>query len=251
MLSNFFSSEFINKKAAKNNIIIYLLGRLAYPFAFILVKIGFSPNQITTLSTVFAVFAFLSLVLDSSGAWFIVCWSISLLLDFCDGTAARMTGRVRSTAFRYDHTSDLFKISIIILGVAIKFDNTWVWVTALTSVFFFMYYMLLNHDASWASQVNSILKSKADEAQVNINHNKIKRFTLKEKIKNKFREGLIKDMLYNMYTIVTSIDGHTLLIFLLFSLNVYVVMSVLMYFTFLSFIGVWRNINRLKSIEKV
>ena len=251
MMSNYFSSEYINKRAAKNNIIIYLLGRLSYPFAVLLVKIGFSPNQITTLSTIFAVLASISLIFDSGWTWFLLCWTISLLLDFCDGTAARMTGRVRRVAFRYDHTSDLFKIFIVILGVAIRFDDVWVWIIALSVVFFVMYYTVLNHDASSSSQITFLSKSECNGNQDKANCHENRKLTLKEKIKNKMHDGIVKDLFYNLYTIFFSINGHTFLLFLLFAFGKNMVISVLFYLTLLSVIGVWKNINILRAIKKI
>jgi phosphatidylglycerophosphate synthase len=251
MMSNYFSGEYINKRAAKNNIIIYLLGRFSYPFAALLVKIGFSPNQITTLSIIFAVLASISLIFDSGWTWFLLCWTISFLLDFCDGTAARMTGRVRSSAFRYDHTSDLFKIFIVILGVATRFDDVWVWIIALSAVFFFMYYMVLNHDSGWASQVVFLSKTKSCGNQDETFSNKNGKLTLKEKIKTYMQDGILKDIFHNLYTIVFSINGHTLLVFLLFPLGKYMVISVLSYLAIVSVIGLWKNINKLRTLEKI
>jgi predicted neutral ceramidase superfamily lipid hydrolase len=251
MLQKLFSSQYINQGAAKNNIVIYLIGRLSYPFTVLLVKIGFSPNQITTLSIIFAIFASASLIFDSGWTWFLLCWTISLLLDFCDGTAARMTGQVRRTAFRYDHTSDLFKIFIVILGVAIRFDDVWVWIIALSVVFFVMYYTVLNHDASSSSKITFLSKSECNGNQDEANCSKNRKLTLKEKIKNNIQDGIVKDIFYNLYTIVFSINGHTLLLFLLFAFGKNMVISVLFYLTLLSVIGVWKNINILRAIKKI
>jgi phosphatidylglycerophosphate synthase len=74
----------------------------------------------------------------------VLFWSISILFDFCDGTVARMTNQVRKTAFRYDHNSDLFKIFIVILGVAIIFDDVILWSASISASFFFMFYSVLN-----------------------------------------------------------------------------------------------------------
>jgi len=112
MINRIFSAQYVNKEAAKNNIIVYILGRFSYPFSVVFAKIGVTPNQITTLSSLLAILSSLALVYDDGWKLFVLFWSLSLLLDFCDGTVARMTDQVRKTAFRYDHTSDLFKIFI-------------------------------------------------------------------------------------------------------------------------------------------
>lgn len=246
-----FSSKFIKQSAAKNNIIIYLLGRLTYPVSVLLARIGLSPNQITTLSIIFAFLSSLALIFDRGWSLFILFWTISLILDFCDGTVARMTGRIRKSAFRYDHTSDLFKIFVVILGVAIRFNDEWVWVTALSSIFFFMYYILLNSDATTSSQVISLVKNMRNEIKGDLGYSDYRELTLKEKIKSYMQDGIIKDVFYNLYTIVFSINGHTLLLFLFFVFGKDIVISVFLYLTILSLIGVWKNINKLRALEKV
>lgn len=251
MLQKLFSSEYISKGAAENNIVIYILGRLSYPFAVLLAKIGLSPNHITTLSIISAILSSLALIFDSGWALFILFWTISLILDFCDGTVARMTGQIRKSAFRYDNTSDLFKIFVVVLGVAIRFNDEWVWVSAISTIFFFMYYMLLNHDASTSSQIISLAKNKDKELKGDPGYSGFEKLTLKEKIKKLIQDGIIKDVLYNLYTIVFSINGHTLLLFLLFTFGKYAVVSVFLYLTMLSIIGVWKNIHKLRTLEKI
>jgi hypothetical protein len=62
MYDKLFSAKYINQKATKNNVIVYLLGRLSYPFAVVFARIGVTPNQITTLSTLLAIASSIALI---------------------------------------------------------------------------------------------------------------------------------------------------------------------------------------------
>ena len=163
ILDKLFSSKYVNKSAVKNNIVVSLIGRFSYPFSFIFSKIGVTPNQITTLSIILAIASAISLAISDNWQLFIWLWSISLLLDFCDGTLARMTSQTRKTAFRYDHTSDLFKIFVIILGVSIKYDDIVLWGAAISTIF-----LLLLHNS-----LNCELRKAKEMAQEKINFQSI------------------------------------------------------------------------------
>ena len=246
-LSDFFSDKYINQNAAKNNIIIYLLGRLSYPFSVVFTKIGVSPNQLTTVSTMMAILSSISLVYDSGWLLFIIFWSCSLLLDFCDGTVARMTDQVRTSAFRYDHTSDLFKIFIVILGVSVRFDDLVLWIISTSTIFFFMFYTLLNHEYSYVDKINNLIGSSAQDDDL---FRDVK-ITLKHKLKSRLSEGVFKTILTNAYVVIFSINGHTLLVFLFFSLGVFVAKFILLYLMTLSVKGVYQNINNLRLVKQI
>jgi len=149
-LGRIFSDSYVNRKTVGENHILLLMYRFAYPFAVLLDRLHLSPNQITTLSFGCAVFAFAALVYDAGWAWFSVFWGLAVLLDFCDGTVARMADKVSKNAFRYDHMSDLFKISLIILGVGIRYNEALVWVMAFSASFAFLYGDALNREVHLA-----------------------------------------------------------------------------------------------------
>ena len=102
IINRIFSEKYVTPGA---NVIQLLMYRIAYPFAVLLNKLHLSPNQITTQSLVFSILAFIALIYDEGWVWFSIFWGVSLLLDFCDGTVARMANKVSKTAFRYDHMS--------------------------------------------------------------------------------------------------------------------------------------------------
>ena len=242
----FFSAKYINQNAAKNNLIIYLLGRLSYPLAALFAKVGTTPNQITTLSTLLAISSAIALASDSALKIFVLLWSFSLLLDFCDGAVARMTDQVRKAAFRYDHTSDLFKIFIVILGVAIRHDDVVLWGASMSASFFFMLYTVLNHEYGYIDKENILLNKKENDVMV---------FDggagLKKKIKDYISGSYFESFVVNLYMILFTINGHSLLLFLLFYYGRDASFYVMIYLMMLSVRGVYQNINKLQLVRKL
>ena len=129
-----FSGRYIQ---AEVNIVQLVMYRFAYPFAVLLNRLGMSANLITTLSLVCSLLAFSALAFDDGWRWFTIFWGTSVLLDFCDGTVARMSDSVSKSAFRYDHMSDLIKISLVIMGAAVRYDDLVIWLLAFAASFLF------------------------------------------------------------------------------------------------------------------
>jgi phosphatidylglycerophosphate synthase len=233
-LSDFFSDKFINKGASKNNIVVYFLGRLTYPMSLIFSKMGVTPNQITTLSTFFAILSAIALVYSDNYVLFMTFWSISLLLDFCDGTLARMTGQVRITAFRYDHTSDLFKIFFVVLAASIKFNDLLLWSASAIAIFLFILYNALSCELDCTRRLRK-------DASFMYENDSIKR------IKSYTKNTILSHFLPILFTI----SGHTLLLFLIFPVGKVATIVILIYFSLLSLLGIIRTIVYLKSLEKI
>lgn len=143
MASRIFSDKYVPPNV---NAVQLLLYRLAYPLAVLLNRLHLSPNQITTLSLATSVLAFIALACDEGWGWFAIFWGITVSLDFCDGTVARMTGRISKAAFRYDHMSDLFKIFLLFPGTGIRYDDSLVWIVSTSVLFLYMYFTVLNHE---------------------------------------------------------------------------------------------------------
>jgi len=240
-----FSERYVNRGAIGDNVLLLLMYRFAFPFSVLLNKFRITPNQITTLSIIFSILALLSLLYDEGWKLFVFCWGMSLLLDFCDGTVARMTGNIRKTAFRYDHISDLFKIFIVILAAGLRYDTQIVWLLSLTASFFFMYYMVLNHE------LNSVIKQleKDRNGQQENSSGKIKSSSLS------FVEKLIKNdsllkLIKSMYLALVTINGHTLLLFLILPFGPEWAVAVLAYFTCISMFGAVKRIAALQKTPR-
>jgi phosphatidylglycerophosphate synthase len=132
------------------------------------------------------------------------------LLDFCDGTVARMANKVSKSAFRYDHLSDLFKISLVILGVGIRYNETLIWVMAFSACFVFMYGDALNRE------VHIAINRQASIEDVNKSGPNVRlrdrHFIAAWVVKHDILLAFIK----NAYAAFLTVNGHTLLLFFLF-----------------------------------
>lgn len=207
IIDRVFSDQYIHLNV---NIVQLVMYRGAYPCALMLSRLGLSPNQITTASLISAVIAFYTLAFLDGWIWFSVFWGLSVLLDFSDGTVARMTDRVSKMAFRYDHMSDLFKVSLIILGVGIRYNDPLIWILSVSACFAFMYGDALNRELGIANsrQVEGGMKS-----------------TRKPGVRRRDRYRLIGwvfkyEFLYKIYksiiSVLLTVNGHTLLLFFIF-----------------------------------
>ena len=248
LISRIFSDQYANHKAIGENTLLWIMYRLAYPFSFVLYKLRFSPNKITTLSTIFALLAAIFLVMGYSKAWFLVFWSGSILLDFCDGTVARMSDNISKTSFRYDHMSDIFKVIIIMLSACIYYDSFFMWLISMSTSFFFMFYTLLNHELSNATKLLEIIKNKSkkqNSTAIVIPRSGILKF-IKTLLPNKF----ILKIARSFFIAFTTINGHTLLIFLLIPFSLEVTIISFSYITILSIFGIKSRVLALCKIPK-
>ena len=99
-ISDLFTDKFANRAATADNMLLLAMYRFVNPIAVLLNKIGFSPDQITTLSLISAVLAFIALVMDASFGLFVFFWIMVVVFDLCDGPVARMSFRISARAFR-------------------------------------------------------------------------------------------------------------------------------------------------------
>ncbi|MBI4995403.1 MAG: CDP-alcohol phosphatidyltransferase family protein [Rhodocyclales bacterium] len=236
LLARVFSDRYANQAAIGPNLLLMMMYRFAYPFSVALSAARVSPNQITTLSVLFAAVAALALAFDDRWWLFCVFWWLALLMDFCDGTVARMTDTVRNTAFRYDHTSDLFKVFLVVLAVGIRYDTTPAWVVSFSASFFFMFYMVVNHDLVSARKrvrdASPLAGAEANTSPAGPDRGG----------PGAFRKAL--------YAAVFTINGHTLLVFFVLSLGEDVALLGLTYFLVLSALRAAICINAMVRLPK-
>ena len=230
-----YSLEFSNKEAIKNNFFLSFMYGCSYPFSYIFMKMRLTPNMLTWLSITCCIVACYYLFIKIISL-FILFWSLSILFDFCDGTLARMTKNTRKTLLRFDHFSDLCKFSMIILFLAIYYNEYFYWVMSFICSFFYMFYTVLDHDV-----VNLIIKNKSD--------NEVKSSRLRDNF------GFIKyitenQLLFSISKIVIpfiTINGHTLLLFILMPLDMGLALIALSYLIILTLIGINLRLGVLKS----
>ena len=118
---------------------------IAYPFVCLFVKLKFSPNFVTLLSFIFCILSCFYL-LNNNQNNFLLFWTFSYILDYVDGTLSRLKNIKRNSALRIDHTSDLVKIVLVLLSIAVYYQDSNLWILSFLSVLFFLFYSNLNSD---------------------------------------------------------------------------------------------------------
>lgn len=141
-----------------DNPVTWALYRVALPLAWLCNRLGISANLVSGVSLIAAVLGAICLVGLQSQFWFVLLWTISIVLDFADGTVARMSGRANQTAFRLDHTLDLVKITAGLVGVTAYWNTAQLWVIGMLTLASALIFTVLNHDLSCAS--GSVASSK-------------------------------------------------------------------------------------------
>lgn len=117
-LSRVFSDRYVNEAAIGSNLLLLAMYRFAYPFSVLLIGLRLSPNFITTLSLLCALLAALALALAEGTVIFAAFWGLTVLLDFCDGTVARMFGLYQGI-WRFASLPDLQRLVRAIGAVAV------------------------------------------------------------------------------------------------------------------------------------
>jgi len=229
-----FSLEYAKKENCRNNPILYLMYGVSYPFSYVLVYFRMTPNLITTFSIVFSLLSAIAL-LNISYGWFFTFWFIAILLDFCDGTVARMTGNFSNRAFDYDHMSDLFKMALMFLSVSLYHSSELIWVLSLSSLFLLLYYTVINHDLTCFYRGGAVDDDYSGESSA-----------VMDKAKNIIHQS---NLLRKLFSLFVTIDGHTLFIFFLLPINTAVAEVVLAYLISILLLHIFRNGYRLYSIK--
>jgi len=240
--------KYANKYAILNNPVQKLLYILAYPIAVIAKKIGLKPNGLTLISLIFTGLAFTALFkknLDS----FVLYWFIAFILDYADGSLARLINLKRKTALRIDHFSDLLKILIILLGFGMYYNNQIIWVLVFLSSSLYLFYTVLNHELNWINNFETLTSDY-------LKKNKKIRNKYKNKLNLFFRDlkksNVFKGLIMAMISIFFRINGHTLLIFFLIPQNTNLAFISLIYFITLIILRSFQLCIQLnnKKIEK-
>ena len=249
IINRIFSAKYVNHIAVANNAILMVMYRFAYPFAYLLNKLHLSPNQITTQSLVFTILAFIALIYDKGWGLFSLFWGMAVLLDFCDGTVARMANKVSKSAFRYDHMSDIFKIYLVTLGVGIRYDNLLFWILSSTLIFSYTYSEILSHDLK-----NIMTQKQNDDSTSSPSNGKAEkrrireRFVLAGVVVEKF--PLMVSVVRNTFAAIIGFNGHTLLVFFTFPIGGWVTMVALIYLISLTAMSSISGINSLRRISR-
>jgi len=137
------------------NVVTWTLYHVAYPAAWFANLVGIPANWISLASLLLAVGATVLLQLTSLPALFAVLWIGSVLFDFTDGPVARLSNQANTTAFRLDHTLDLIKLSIAVLGISLFWNSTAIWLLSLVAITCVFVFTVLNHDLAHTVRAHS------------------------------------------------------------------------------------------------
>ena len=249
IIDRVFSDKYVNHKAVVGNVVLLLMYRFVYPFAVLLNKLNLSPNQITTQSLVFSILAFAALVFDEGWILFSIFWGVSVLLDFCDGTVARMANKVSKSAFRYDHMSDLFKIPLVIMGSGLRYENSLIWILAFSASFCFLYADILNQT------IGCIAKHVAQPQKLSSNSKNS--LGLNSRMRDRYRivawivkSDLLFKLIKNTRTVLLTINGHTLLVIFLLPFGYEFALWGLGYLLFLELLAIRSRMTALIVLRR-
>ena len=209
-----------------HNIVKKITYFIAYPLALLFFKLKISANSVTFLSLVMSVLAGISLSLNLNPIYFTFFWILNILLDFSDGTVARLYGKQNSSIINIDHMTDLLKFGIIWISAGISYSNTSVWISAFACCFLHLYFNIISHDYNNYTDLRE--KNKKNVGGLS--------FFKKNPI---FR---------NVYELLFSIDGHSLYYFLLLPISKSYAMYVFIYF---STISILRSLVLLYKLNKM
>ncbi len=209
------------------NIIIWVLYLVAIPFTKILVFLRFSPNLVTTISSLLALLAGFALQFESFKFFFTVLFLISIILDFSDGLIARSTNNVSISSLDYDHISDLFKIVFINLAICFHLNSLLTWIFGFLSTSLFLISTVLNHEIDHAR--NERIVAKNSESVL---------------VKN-------NPIFINLFSIFMTYDSHTLLLLIVIALIPNFSPFILIYLSFISFFTCLRMVQVLSKHKKL
>ena len=110
--------DYVNKLVVENNPISIAMYILEYYVAFSAAKLKITFDQLTWFSLILTTFSIISLYLLEP-LWFAIFCGAAYLLDFANGTLARMTNKVSTKALRVDHKMDLSNVSLVFAGFGV------------------------------------------------------------------------------------------------------------------------------------
>ena len=236
--------KYANKDALHNPIQIILYSS-AYPIAILFKKVNISPNQVTVVSTLFSVFAFVSLT-KYNLLLFCTFWGISYILDYADGTLARLSNKIGKSALRLDHAFDNLKIIMLFLGFGIYYNRKEIWILTFLSSTIFLFYSLLNHDLCNNLKLSKLLSEDNHEGKELKKAGKlkfIKRYLLRNFIVLKYLYIFIFGTFYIL-------NGHTLVIFFFIPLSYEYSIYLFIYFITICVIHSYHRAVALSQLKK-
>jgi len=219
--------------SSKNNLTMLIMYYLSYPLVLFFENIKIKPNTVTFLSVIFSFLSLVYLIYFKNLELFVLTFFISQLLDYCDGTLARKTNQVSTAIINPDKISDLIKVFFIHISLAIYFKDLEIWVLSFISLFLFLFYVIIELLAEKKNIYN-----KKNQKNILLRN----RFSVISKIYNLFLFGPIIKFIYRF---CTTMQGQSVLIFIIAPFNDLICRYVLFYFIFVT------SFNLVKTFKRV
>jgi len=218
--------------ASLNNPTMLIMYYLSYPLVLFFEKINIKPNHVTFLSVCFAFLSLVSLVYMRSISLFVITFFASQLLDYCDGTLARKTNQISKNVINPDKFSDLIKIFLTHLSLSIYFNDKLVWIIAFLSLFLFLLFVTI------ALEVEKKIEIKKRPKKIILLRKKILI------INQIYSLPLIGPMISFAYRFCTTVQGQSILVFIISPFNYKVCLCVFAYFIFNILFNISRTVSR-------
>jgi phosphatidylglycerophosphate synthase len=222
-IDKYFSKKFVNLNAITYNPIMLLIYRITYPLSMLLNYFKIKPNTISFISLLFCFFS-LFFIINHNSFLFSFFWMMSILLDFCDGTVARLSNIKSNFRFNIDHYLDLFKISLVILFFSIDFNDKLIWLISFLFILLLFFNEIIISDLTNNITINLITELKP--------------------------KNNIYIYIKSLYTILFTFNAHTLFIFVIMILKPTFARFILLYLVFLLLKNFLINLTKLLKNEK-
>ena len=210
-------------RAADNNLTMLGMYYLAYPLVILFEKLKFKPNTVTLFSTILGIISVFFLIKINSLKYFMLFFFLSQLLDHVDGTLARKTNQINKSNIDLDHLSDLFKITITLIGFAYFFNLSIIWILCILSLISLFLHEYLRTRNKIKSQIKKKDKKNSGKNLIR-NSFSIIRFL--------YSIPFIGEFLKFSYRFCTTLQSQTVLTLIIAPINEYFCIGVLLYFIF-------------------
>ncbi len=222
-MSNIRGIKTFFNRAADNNLTMLGMYYLAYPLVLLFEKLKLKPNTVTLFSTILGVIGIFFLIKINSIKYFMFFFFLSQLLDHVDGTLARKTNQINKSNIDIDHLSDLFKVTITLIGFAYYFSLSIIWTLCSASLIF----LFLHEYLRMRNKKKSIIKKKYKKKN---NKNLIRdSFSI---VRFFYNIPFVGEILKFIYRFCTTLQSQSVLILIIAPINEYFCIGVLLYFLF-------------------
>ena len=210
-------------RAADNNLTMLGMYYLAYPLVILFEKLKFKPNTVTLFSTIFGIISVFFLIKINSLKYFMLFFFLSQLLDHVDGTLARKTNQINKSKIDIDHLSDLFKVTITLIGFAYFFNLSIIWILCIISLIFLFLHEYLRMRNKTKSQIKRKYKKNSEKNLIRDSF-PIARFL--------YSIPFFGEVLKFSYRFCTTLQSQTVLTLIIAPINEYFCIGVLLYLIF-------------------